>query len=293
MKNKLISALSKNKEIRLYMINSTAMVEAARKTYNISPVAIAALGRSITAASLIGKTLKNHKDQLTLQIKGSGEIKSIIAVAKPNGQVKGYISHPYVETKINEKGKLDVGGAVGKDGDLYLIRDYGMKEPYIGHSKLVTGEIAEDLASYFMHSEQQPTVFSLGVFVNGAGVVTAAGGLLIQPLPDAADETLIKVEEAMSKLPAISTLMLEESNQGLEKIIQKYFPNLEFKITDAMDAGLYCDCSRERMKEALVSLGKHELEAMIKEDDGAEIHCHFCNTNYEFTADELSEMINN
>jgi molecular chaperone Hsp33 len=293
MKNRLITTLSKNKEVRLYMIDSTEMVEAARRTYSMSPVAIAALGRTITAASLIGKTLKNNKDQLTLQIKGSGEIKTIIAVAKPNGQVKGYISSPYVETQINKKGKLDVGGAVGKEGDLYLIRDYGMKEPYIGHSKLISGEIAEDLASYFMHSEQQPTVFSLGVFVNGEGIVTAAGGLFIQPLPDASDETLVKIEEAMATLPAISTLIQEEKHLSLENIIKKHFSSLDFKVTDQIDTGLYCDCSKERMQEALVSLGTDELNEMINEDDGAEIHCHFCNTNYKFTADELREIIKN
>lgn len=293
MKNILISAISKNKEVRLFMIDSTEMVEAARKTYNISPVSIAALGRTITAGSLIGKTLKNNKDQLTIQIKGSGAIETIIAVAKPNGEVKGYISNPHVETRINEVGKLDVGGAVGKDGDLYLIRDYGLKEPYIGHSKLVSGEIAEDLANYFMYSEQQPTVFSLGVFVDSEGIVSAAGGLLIQPLPNASDETLIKIEEAMASLPAISTLIKDEKTLTLEAIVEKYFSSLEFKITDKVDTGLYCDCSRERMQEALVSLGKDELEAMIAEDDGAEIHCHFCNTNYEFDADDLRKIMNN
>lgn len=293
MKNRLITALSKNKEVRLYMIDSTEMVEAARRTYNMSPVSIAALGRTITGASLIGKTLKNNKDQLTLQIKGSAEIKTIIAVAKPNGQVKGYISSPYVQTQINKNGKLDVGGAVGKDGDLYLIRDYGMKEPYIGHSKLISGEIAEDLASYFMHSEQQPTVFSLGVFVNGEGIVTAAGGLFIQPLPDVSDETLVKIEEAMANLPSISTLIQEEKHLSLENIVKKHFSTLDFKVTEQTDTGLYCDCSKERMQEALVSLGTDELNEMITEDDGAEIHCHFCNTNYKFTADELREIIKN
>lgn len=293
MKNKLISAISKNKEVRLFMIDSTEMVEAARKTYNMSPVSIAALGRTITAGSLIGKTLKNNNDQLTLQIKGSGVIKTIIAVAKPTGEVKGYISNPHVETRINDYGKLDVGGAVGKDGDLYLIRDYGLKEPYIGHSKLVSGEIAEDIASYFMHSEQQPTVFSLGVFVNPEGVVAAAGGLLIQPLPNASEETINQIEEAMASLPAISTLIKERGELTLEEIIKKHFSELDFKITDKIDTGLYCDCSRERMKEALVSLGKVELEAMIEEDNGAEIHCHFCNTNYKFDADDLREIIEN
>lgn len=293
MNNTLISALSKNKEVRLFMINSTEMVESARKTYNMSPVSIAALGRTITAASLIGKTLKNDKDKLTLQVKGSGEIKSIIAVAKSNGQVKGYISHPYTETHINKDGKLDVGGAVGKDGNLYLIRDYGMKEPYIGHSKLVSGEIAEDLASYFMYSEQQPTVFSLGVYVNAKGIVESAGGLLIQPLPDASDKTLDMIEEAMLALPQISSLIRDQKNNGLEEIINENFGSLEFRITDKIKTGLYCDCSKDRMEEALVSLGKDEINEMIVEDGGAEIHCHFCNTNYKFTAAELRKILKN
>jgi len=293
MKNTLITALNKNKEVRLFMMDSTEMVESARKAYNMSPVSIAALGRSITAAALIGKTLKNDKDRLTLQIKGSGEIKSIIAVAKASGDVKGYISHPQVKTKINEKGKLDVGGAVGKDGSLYLIRDYGMKEPYIGHSQLVSGEIAEDLASYFMHSEQQPTVFSLGVFVNKEGIVESAGGLLIQPLPDASDDTLKMIEEAMATLPQISSLIKDQKYKHLEDILKEYFSPLAFKITDTVKTSLYCDCSKERMQEALISLGKDEIKEMIEEDDGAEVNCHFCNTNYKFSAKDLREIIEN
>ncbi len=289
MGNKFIKALSENKEVRLFMINSTEMVEESRKIYGSSPVSIAALGRTITAASILGKTLKNEMDKLTLRIKGSNEIESIIAVANYEGTVKGYISNPFVETKINEYGKLDVGGAVGKDGKIFVIRDYGLKDPYVGSADLVSGEIAEDLANYFMFSEQQPTVFSLGVFVNSEGIVEAAGGLLIQTLPNVSEKSLVLIEEAMSKIKPISTLIKEEYT--LEDIINEYFATLNFAVTENSETKLECDCSRDRMEKALISLGKEELYDMINKDKGAELHCHFCNTYYKFNEDELKNLI--
>lgn len=289
MKNKLVKALSENKEVRLFLIDSTEMVENARKLYEMSPVSIAALGRTITAASMLGKTLKNDNDKLTLRINGSNEIKSIVAVSDSIGNVKGYISNPYVETKINSIGKLDVGNAVGNSGEIYIIRDYGMKKPYVGSAKLVSGEIAEDLANYFMYSEQQPTVFSLGVLVNKEGKIQSAGGLLIQTLPNVSDETITLIEEAMSNLKPISTII--DSEKNLEKVINENFSKLNFKITDVSEVNLLCDCSKERMKKALISLGEKEINDMIKEDKGADIHCHFCNTHYKFTEEELKNII--
>jgi molecular chaperone Hsp33 len=267
------------------------MVESARKIYGSSPISTAALGRTVTAASMLGKTLKNKEDKLTLRIKGTNKIKSIIAVANYKGTVKGYISNSFVETVINKKGKLDVGGAVGKDGKIFVIRDYGLKEPYVGSADLISGEIAEDLANYFMYSEQQPTVFSLGVFVNEEGIVVSAGGLLIQTLPDISENTVMMIEEAMSKIKPISTLISEENN--LEDIINKNFKSLNFDVIEVSDTKLSCDCSRERMEEALISLGEKEIHDMIDKDKGAELHCHFCNTYYKFNEEDLKNIIKN
>lgn len=285
----LISALSKNKEVRLYLLDSTDMVNRLREMYDMTPVSIAALGRTVTAASILGKTLKNEKDKLTIQIKGNGPIQSIIAVSKANGFVKGYISHPHIKTKLKDNGKLDVGYAVGNEGNIYVIRDYGLKEPYIGHSKLVSGEIAEDLANYYMFSEQQPSVFSLGVYVDSEGSVASAGGLVIQTLPNVSEESIVEIEKAMKELKPISTLISE--SKDLKNIIQDNFKALEFEITEESTVDIYCDCSKERMLEAIRSLGNNEIQEMIDEDQGAEIHCHFCNTSYEFDEETLDNLI--
>ncbi|MEA1975241.1 MAG: Hsp33 family molecular chaperone HslO [Bacillota bacterium] len=289
MGNRFIKAISKNKEVRMYLINSTDMVENSRKIYGSTPISTAALGRTITAASILGKTLKNKNDKFTLRIKGSNKIESILAVSDYKGTVKGYISDPFVETIVNKNGKLDIGNAVGKEGKIFIIRDYGLKEPYVGSADLVSGEIADDLANYFMYSEQQPTVFSLGVFVNTDGIVEAAGGLLIQTMPDITEETIIKIEESFSKIKPISTLINEKNS--LEDIIKDNFESLEFEIIEITETKLSCDCSRERMEKALISLGKDEINDMIKKDKGAELHCHFCNTYYKFSENDLKNII--
>lgn len=289
MGNRFIKAISKNKEVRMYLINSTDMVENSRKIYGSTPISTAALGRTITAASILGKTLKNKNDKFTLRIKGSNKIESILAVSDYKGTVKGYISDPFVETIVNKNGKLDIGNVVGKEGKIFIIRDYGLKEPYVGSADLVSGEIADDLANYFMYSEQQPTVFSLGVFVNTDGIVEAAGGLLIQTMPDITEETIIKIEESFSKIKPISTLINEKNS--LEDIIKDNFESLEFEIIEITETKLSCDCSRERMEKALISLGKDEINDMIKKDKGAELHCHFCNTYYKFSENDLKNII--
>jgi molecular chaperone Hsp33 len=267
------------------------MVEEARKIYDATPTSIAALGRSLSAAGMMSKMLKDDKAKLTFRINGTSDIKSIIVVAKPNGDVKGYISNPYVDRPLKVNGKLDVGGAIGSDGELFVIVDYDMKEPYVGKSELVTGEIAEDLAHYYVNSEQLSSVVALGVFVNSDEEVIAAGGLILQPLPDASEQTIQKLEQSIGDMDTITSMM----NNGLtgEEIIGKALGDLEFDIVERDEIRLKCDCSRERMEEALISMKKEELEDILQNEKKAEVHCHFCNTTYEFTEEDLRNIIKN
>lgn len=290
MKNYIVRGLAANKSIRFFAAITTDMVEKARETHKTTPVATAALGRTITAASIMGNMLKGEKDKLTLQVRGSNEIKSIVAVADSKGAVKGYISNPFVEVAINDQGKLDVGGAVGKNGKLIIIKDLGLKEPYVGQSNLITGEIAEDIAAYYMYSEQQPSVVSLGVLLDVDGSVKASGGFIIQPLPDIEEELLVKLEEAIKDIPSISS-MVDEGMNG-EEIIETILKGFDIEIMDKTEIDYVCDCTKEKIEKALISIGKDELTAIIEEDGKAEINCHFCNESYSFNKEELIELLN-
>ncbi len=289
MENYIVRGLTGDKNIRVFIAITTGMVEEARKIHNTTPVSTAALGRTITAASIMGYMLKGKNDKLTLQIKGSNEIKSIIAVSNVECEVKAYISNPDATIAINEIGKLDVGGAVGKDGKLVVIKDLGLKKPYIGQSNLISGEIAEDLASYFMYSEQQPSVVSLGVSVDEYGRVLSSGGFIIQPLPGVDQETLIKLEETIKNTPNISSLI----KKGLtgEEIIKDVLKGFEVEIIDKKETKLICDCNLDRIEKALISMGEKELNDIIEEDEKAEIVCHFCNKTYDFNKEDLEELL--
>jgi len=288
MSNTLLRGITKDGKIRFFILNSTELVEKARKIHSTSPISSAALGRTLTATSLIGSMAKNKNEKVTLQIKGSNEIKSILAVSDSSGNVKAYISNPNVETKLNEFGKLAVGEAVGKEGELILIRDLGLKDPYVGQSKLVSGEIAEDIASYFMFSEQQPTVVSLGVFVDSDLSIASAGGFIIQPLPDTEEEILEKLENNIINLDSMSNLLKTKNN--LEEILDEIFKEFEYKILDRSVVDFKCDCSKDKMKRGLISIGKEEIKKIIDEDKKAELVCHFCNSKYNFTLEELNEI---
>lgn len=290
MKNYIVRGLAANKSIRFFVAITTDMVEKARKTHKTTPVATAALGRTITGASIMGNMLKGEKNKLTLQVRGSNEIKSIVAVADSKGYVKGYISNPYLNVTLNDQGKLDVGGAVGKNGKLIIIKDLGLKEPYVGQSNLITGEIAEDIAAYYMYSEQQPSVVSLGVLLDTEGSVKASGGFIIQPLPDIDEEILIKLEEAIKGLPSISS-MVDDGMSG-EEIIKKILKDFDIEIMDETEIDFLCDCNKEKIEKALISIGKEELSKIIDEDGKAEINCHFCNKNYFFDKEDLMELLN-
>lgn len=290
MKDYVIRAMDENKSFRVFIATSTNMVEKGRKTHNTSPVATAALGRTITGAAMMGLMLKGEKDKITIQFRGDGPIRSILAVANNSGNVKGYVSNPNIEVPNRPDGKLNVGGAVGKKGKLIVIRDLGLKEPYVGQSNLVSGEIAEDLANYFTASEQQPSAVALGVLIDKDTSVKASGGVIVQVLPNIEDEVLEKLEKNITILSFISSLIDEGSTP--EDILEQVFGEFNMKITEKKEIDFVCDCSRSRMEEGLMSLGKEEITEIIEEDGEAELVCHFCNEKYKFNKDELQNIVN-
>lgn len=289
MKDYLIRGIDKLGRIRVFIASTTNMVEKARRIHNTSPTATAALGRSLTASVLMGTMMKNEEDTLTFKISGDGPAGNILVVAKNNGYVKGEIMHPKSDLPSREDGKLDVGGLVGREGTMTIIMDLGLKEPYIGMSKLVSGEIAEDLAHYFAHSEQQPSVVSLGVLVEKDITVKAAGGYIIQLLPGSTEEDIILIEESLKRIKPVSTLI----DEGLspEDILNSIFKDIEMEILEKKEIEYKCDCSKEKIKHIIKSLGKQEIKAMISEDHGAEVVCHFCNTKHNFDEEELKKIM--
>ena len=289
MKDKIIKALAHNGKISITCANTTNLVEEARKIHDLSPVATAAFGRLLTIASIMGNEMKNQNDKMTIQIKGNGPIGTMLVTANNIPQVKGYVGDAHVDLPLNEFGKLDVGEAVGHEGFINVIKDIGLKEPYIGVSPLVSGEIAEDFANYFVNSEQRQAAVALGVLVDRNGV-KSAGGYLITPMPDATEEEISKVEQAIFKAGAISKML--DENLSLEDIAKKVTGDENIEILeDNITPEYKCDCSKEHMKDALISIGKKDLEEILKEDGKAELLCHFCNKKYTFTKEELEEMI--
>ncbi|HLR35522.1 MAG TPA: Hsp33 family molecular chaperone HslO, partial [Tissierellales bacterium] len=263
----IVRAIDEKGTIRLLVASSTNIVEEARKTHNTSASATAALGRTLTASSIMGLMMKGDEDTLTLQIKGNGPLGKIVTVSNSLGKVKGYVDNPVADLPSKSKGKLDVGGVVGKDGILTVIRDLGLKEPYIGQSNLISGEIAEDLTYYFANSEQQPSVVSLGVLVDVDLSVKAAGGYILQLLPEVSGEDIDRIEKNIKKSKPISTMI--DNGYTPEKIIDEVFGDFNMEILEKHHIYYECDCSKERVEKALVSLGKKEIEDIIKEDGGA------------------------
>ncbi|NLV77308.1 MAG: Hsp33 family molecular chaperone HslO [Tissierellia bacterium] len=290
MKDYIIRGINKDKTIRLFVANSTNLVEKARRIHNTSPTATAALGRALTGAAIMGITMKGEKDSLTFKIKGDGPIGDIVTVANSKGEVKGYVDNPYADIPSKPDGKLNVGGLVGKNGQLVVIRDLGLREPYIGMANLVSGEIAEDLVNYFYVSEQQPSAINLGVLVDKDISVKAAGGYMLQLLPDVAEEDIDRIEEILSKAKPISTLI----DEGLtpEEVMEELFGEFEMEILEKKFISFECNCKREKIESMLQSLGKEEIEDMIKKDGKAEVICHFCNSKYLFTEEDLHKLIN-
>ena len=289
MKNKAIKFLAYNKKVSVMCIDTTELVEEARKIHDLSPVMTAAFGRLLTMTSIMASEMKSSKDKITVQLKGNGPAGNLLVTANNYPKLKGYVTEPHVDIPLNEFGKLDVSGAVGTEGYINVIKDIGLKEPYVGICPLISGEIAEDFAEYFAKSEQKNTAVGLGVLVNKEGV-KSAGGYIITPMPDATEEDISNIEQNIFKAGAISKML--DENLTLKEIAEKITGDKDIKVLEENITPIYeCDCSKEHMAEALKAIGKIELEKIIKEDEKAELTCHFCNKKYMFTKEELENII--
>ena len=291
MKDKIIKFLAHDGRISVVCADTTKMVEEARKIHDMSPVVTAAFGRLLTITAIMATEMKGSKDKLTVQLKGNGPIGVMIATANNKPIVKGYVTNPVVEMPLNEDGKLDVGGAVGYEGYINVVKDIGLKDPYVGISPLVSGEIAEDFANYFVNSEQRDSAVALGVLVDKNGV-RASGGYLINPMPDATEEDISIVEQSIFKAGAMSKML--DQNLTLEEIAKKITRDENVQIIeDDIVPEFKCDCSKEHMQDALMTIGKEELEDIIEKEGKAELVCHFCNKKYQFNKEELEYILKN
>lgn len=288
MNDYIIRATAANDQIRAFAAVTTEMVETAREHHNTSPVATAALGRLLTAGAMMGSMMKGEKDVLTLQIKAGGPLQGITVTADSQGNVKGYVGNPDVCIPANSKGKLDVAGAVGP-GFLTVIKDMGLKEPYSGQVMLQTCEIAEDLTYYFATSEQVPSAVGLGVLMNKNNTVRQAGGFIVQLMPFAEEEVISRLEQNVQKINSVTNLL--EEGHTPESLLEKVLEGFDVQINEKMDTRFHCNCSKERVAKALISIGRKELNEMIQEGKPIEMNCHFCNTNYTFTVEELKEIL--
>ena len=288
MNDYIIRATAANDQIRAFAAVTTEMVETAREHHNTSPVATAALGRLLTAGAMMGSMMKGEKDVLTLQIKAGGPLQGITVTADSQGNVKGYVGNPDVCIPANSKGKLDVAGAVGP-GFLTVIKDMGLKEPYSGQVMLQTCEIAEDLTYYVATSEQVPSAVGLGVLMNKNNTVRQAGGFIVQLMPFAEEEVISRLEQNVQKINSVTNLL--EEGHTPESLLEKVLEGFDVQINEKMDTRFRCNCSKERVAKALISIGRKELNEMIQEGKPIEMNCHFCNTNYNFTVEELKEIL--
>jgi len=288
MNDQLIRAVSRDGQIKAAAVSTRVLTERARQIHKTLPVATAALGRLLAAASMMGNALKEDGASLTLQIKGGGPLGTLLAVSDNLGNVRGTVDQPAVDLPLREDGKLDVGSAVGNAGTLTVIRDLHMKEPYIGSVGLLWGEIAEDIALYFVESEQIPTACGLGVLVDRDQSVLAAGGYLVQLLPGAAEETAGRVEQALRAAGAVTELLRADPDP--EMLLRRAMPGFDLEILEKSPIEYRCDCSRKRMERALISLGPEELRSMIAEQGGAELTCRFCDNVQRFSKEELETL---
>lgn len=287
MSDYIVRAVAADTQIRAFACTARETVETARIAHNTSPVVTAALGRLLSAGAMMGSMLKGEKDILTLQIRGDGPVQGLTVTAGSRGTVKGYANVPDVILPANAVGKLDVGGAVGS-GILSVIKDMGLKEPYVGQTLLQTGEIAEDLTYYFATSEQVPSSVGLGVLMNRDNTVRQAGGFIIQLMPFVKDAVIDRLEENLKRISSVTT-MLDQGNSP-EQMLGLVLEGLDLEVTDTMPAAFGCDCSRERVEKALISLGRKELQDMIDEGEGITVNCHFCNKDYQFYTDDLKDL---
>ncbi len=288
MKDYIVRATAGGGSIRAFAATTRELVQHARGIHHTSPIASAALGRMLTAAAMMGSMLKGEKDILTLQLRGEGPLQGVVVTSDSKAQVKGYVFNPSVELPDQIPGKLDVRSAIGA-GHLSVIKDIGMREPYAGKIELISGEIAEDLTYYFAQSEQTPSAIGLGVLVETDTSIRRAGGFIIQLLPDATEEMIDRLEKKLATIPYVSDLL--DMGQTPEDILQMILGEFDLHILDKVPTTFYCNCTRERVEKALISIGRDELEKIIQEDKKANLHCHFCSKEYDFNEAELIKLL--
>lgn len=284
----IVRATAADSQIRAFAATTKETVELARQYHNTSPVATAALGRLLTAGAMMGAMMKGEKDLLTLQVKGNGPLGGITVTADSAANVKGYVNNPEVLIHANEKGKLDVGGAVGA-GILNVIRDMGLKEPYVGQCELQTGEIGDDLTYYFATSEQVPSSVGVGVLMDKGNTVRQAGGFIIQLMPFTSDEVIDRLEAKLSEVKSVTTML--DGSMTPEQILEELLGEFGLEINDTLPTQYHCNCSRERIEKALISIGKKDLQEMINDGEPIEVGCQFCDKKYQVTVDELKGLL--
>ena len=288
MSDYIIRGMAADKQVRFFAANTKDLVEKARRIHNTSPIATAALGRLMTGTAMMGSMCKNDSDIVTVQIKGDGPMGGLVVTSDAKARVKGYVYNKDVMLPPNAQGKLDVGGAIG-NGVLTVIKDLGLKEPYSGQTHLVSGEIAEDLTYYFAASEQIPTSVALGVLMNKDNTVRQAGGFIIQMMPYAEEETISKLEKKIAEFKSV-TYALEHEHTP-EKMMEDLLGDMDMKIYEKVPTQFHCNCSKERVEKAVISVGKDEIQSMIDDGEPIEVNCHFCNTHYHYSVDDLKRML--
>lgn len=288
MSDYIVRATAADAQLRAFAVTARELVEEARKAHDTSPVATAALGRLMTGGVMMGAMMKGEKDLLTLQVSGDGPLKGMTVTADSRGNVKGYAIEPQVMLPPNGQGKLDVGGAVG-NGMLRVIKDMGLKEPYVGQTVLQTGEIAEDLTYYFAASEQVPSSVGLGVLMEKDNTVRQAGGFIIQLMPFTPDNVIASLEENLAAFSSVTQVLNEGKTP--EEMLALLLKGMDMEIVDTMPARFYCNCDKKRVEKAIISIGKKEIKEMISENKSIEVNCHFCNTSYTFSVEELKELL--
>lgn len=283
----IVRATAAGGQVRAFAATTKGLVEEAKERHNMSPIATVALGRLLTGGAMMGTMMKNDADILTVQIKGNGPIGSMTVTANPKGEVKGFVGNPQVMLPLKE-GKLDIADAVGI-GVLSVIKDIGLKEPYVGDTILITSEIADDLTYYFATSEQVPSSVGLGVLMNKDNTVREAGGFIIQLMPNASDEFIDQLENRIKEIKSVTEML--EHGMTPEEILEHIFEGMDLQILDTIPTEFYCNCSKERVSAAVISVGKQELQKMIDDGEPIEVNCHFCNSHYKFSIDELKDML--
>ena len=288
MTDYIVRATAANNQIRAFAATTKETVEAARQAHNTSPVATAALGRLLTGGAMMGSMMKNDSEMLTIQIKGDGPIGGLTVTADSKGNVKGYVEHPEVMLPPNAQGKLDVAGALGI-GLISVIKDMGLKEPYVGQTILQTSEIAEDLTYYFATSEQVPSSVGLGVLMEHDNTVKQAGGFIVQLMPFVDDDVVDRLEANIKKISSVTSML--DKGMTPEEILEEVLDGFEVEVKDTMPAQFYCNCTKERVEKAIISIGKKDIQEMIEDGKPIEVNCHFCGKSYEFSVEELKTLI--